>query len=223
LNKLLLLKEVYFTAASLRAMVENLRTIEGLRLPALLAALGMAAGTLAALALRAKHHHRGASVALAATMAVFFFAATQALVVLEPYLSSRPLAKEILQHFAPGDRIAIYGEFYGGSSLGFYTREKMWIYNGRYQGLEFGSHFPDAPQIFLTDAEFPDFWRGTRRMFLMVPVRQREEALARLPADSTWLAAESGGKAVYLNRALEPGQPTLAELAARRAAAPPVR
>jgi 4-amino-4-deoxy-L-arabinose transferase-like glycosyltransferase len=223
LNKLLLLKEDYFTVASLRAMVENLRAIEGLRLPALLAAFALPAGTLAALALRAKHHHRGASVALAAGMAVFFFAATQALVVLEPYLSSRPLAEKIVQHFAPGDRIAIYGEFYGGSSLGFYTREKLWIYNGRYQGLEFGSRFPDAPQIFLTDTEFPGFWRDAGRVFLMVPVRQREEALARLPADSTWLLAESGGKAVYVNRPVEPGQPTLAELAARRAAAPPVR
>jgi len=43
--------------------------------------------------------------------------------------------------------------------------------------------------------------------------------LVRLPLDATWLLAESGGKAVYVNRPLRPGQPTLAELRAQNSSA----
>ena len=40
---------------------------------------------------------------------------------------------------------------------------------------------------------------------------QREAAYQRLPKDHTWLLMESGGKAVYVNHPLTPGQPSLAQ------------
>jgi hypothetical protein len=149
-------------------------------------------------------------------MAGFFFAATLAMQVFEPWMSSRPLAREIQKHLRAGDEIVLYSEFYNGSSIGFYTGRRTLLYNGRYQGLEYGSYFPDAPKIFLTDNDFPAVWQSERRVFLFVPVGFRKDALLRLPADTTYLVAESGGKAVYVNQPVRPGQETLAEMLERK-------
>ena len=40
----------------------------------------------------------------------------------------------------------INGEYYNASSIGFYLKPKMYLLNGRMTGLEFGSHYPDAPR-----------------------------------------------------------------------------
>jgi 4-amino-4-deoxy-L-arabinose transferase-like glycosyltransferase len=148
--------------------------------------------------------------ALAATGLIF--AAHSAMIVFEPKLSSRVLAEQIGAHMQPGDRILLYGDFYGGCTVSFYTHQKLWIWNGRYYGLAFGSNYPDAPQIFLDDQQFPAFWQVPERVFLVVPENHQEEALERLPPNSTYVFAQSGGKTVYVNHSVEPNEPTIAEL-----------
>ena len=135
--------------------------------------------------------------------------------VFEPRLSSRDLAESIKKYLQPEDQVVLYGDFYSGCTISYYTHRKTWLYNGRYYGLEFGSYYPDAPRIFLTDNDFPAFWRGPHRVFLFVPEHKRRELMLRLPLDSSYLLGESGGKAVYINRPLRPDQPTLAQLQAR--------
>jgi hypothetical protein len=76
------------------------------------------------------------------------------------------------------------------------------IWNGRKNNLEAGSHYADAPHIFLTDADFPALWGGNKRVFLFVPEDQRAEAQKRLPVAGTYLLAQSGGKALYSNQPL---------------------
>ena len=118
-----------------------------------------------------------------------------------------------------GDQIAVYGEFDPASSVSFYTHRQLLLWNGRYNNLELGSHYPDAPRIFFTDQTFPELWNGPVRIFLVVPQEQREAAYQRLEKNRTWLLTESGGKAVYVNHPLIPGQPSLArsQVAARSA------
>jgi len=94
---------------------------------------------------------------------------------------------------------------------------RTWLYNGRYNGLEFGSYYPDAPKIFLTDNDFPGIWRGPQRVFLFAPQNLRREVLLRLPPESSYLVAEIGGRALYVNRPLTPGQPSLAQLRSQSA------
>ncbi len=151
-------------------------------------------------------------MALGIGMGVFVFAANMAFKVFEPHMSSRPLAMAILKYLQPGDRLAIYGEFDPESSVSFYTHRKAWVVNGRYNNLELGSYFPDCPKIFLTDADFPAFWDSPQRTFLVVPPEQRDKAAERMPKDHTWVLKEEGGKIVYVNQPLTPGQKTLAEL-----------
>ncbi len=184
-----------------------------LRLPALLAAAALLVAPGAAWLLRRRERQQASNLAIAAGMAVFFFAANLAFSRFEPHMSSRPLAREVLNYLRPGDQLAIYGEFDAGSSMAFYTHRRAWLVNGRYNNLEFGSRYPDAPHIFLSDLQFRTFWRAPQRVFLFVPPDKRLEALERLPANSSWLLVEIGGKVVYVNQPLSPGQPTLAQTA----------
>jgi hypothetical protein len=140
------------------------------------------------------------ALCLAITMAVFFFAANIALGVFEPYLSSRSLTSKVLPQITSADTLALYGEFDAMSGVAFYTDRLLLLWNGRYNNLEAGSYYPDAPHIFLTDPEFLALWKGSKRVFLFVPSEQRAAAAQRLPSAGTFLMAERGGKAVYANR-----------------------
>lgn len=171
-----------------------------LRLPSALAALTFLLGFGIAWWLRRKRHQLGATLATAISMAVFFFAANIALGVFSPYLSTQALAKRIVPQLRAEDAIAIYDEYDASSSVAFYTHRQVLIWNGRKNNLAPGSYYPDAPHIFLTDAEFPELWSGGQRVFLFVPAEQRQEVKKRLPAAGTYLIAESGGKALYSNR-----------------------
>lgn len=182
-----------------------------LRTPALMAAACFSVGFVAAWLVGRTRRVVISTVVLAATMAVFIFAANLAYAVFEPHMSSRPLAVEILKHLRTGDQIAVYGEFDPASSVSFYTHRQLLIWNGRYNNLELGSHYPDAPKIFFTDQNFPAIWRSPVRVFLVVPQEQRKAAYQRLEKNRTWLVMESGGKAVYVNQPLAPGQPSLAQ------------
>jgi hypothetical protein len=75
--------------------------------------------------------------------------------------------------------------------------------------LEFGSHYPNAPKRFLGDSDFTILWQGPARVFLVVPVEHQEEVREKLRGNSIWLFAEAGGKTVFLNKPLEPGQSAL--------------
>ena len=171
-----------------------------LRLPSALAAVTFLFGFGAAWWLRRKQRAVAATITVAISMALFFFAANIALGEFGPYLSTQALAQKVVPQLQPGDAIAIYGEYDASSSVAFYTHRRLLIWNGRKNNLEPGSYYPDAPRIFLTDAEFPKLWGRGQRVFLFVPADQREEAQRRLPQAGTYLVAESGGKALYSNQ-----------------------
>jgi hypothetical protein len=156
---------------------------------------------------------RGRAVAAALTMAAgmagFFAAADIAYGAFQPLLSSRQLADEINPYLRQQDQLAIYGDFDDTSSVAFYTHRRVWIYNGLVNNLVFGSKYPDAPHIFLNDAEFARLWRLPQRVFLVVPELQRQNALPRLEQQGAWIFAELGGKIVLSNQPVRSDQPRL--------------
>lgn len=172
-----------------------------LRLPSALAASALPLGLGAAWWLRRKSRPLAAAICLGVTMAVFFFAANIALGDFSPYLSSRPLLAKVSKQIGDKDTLVLYGEFDTMSTIGFYTDRRLLLWNGRYNNLEAGSYYPDAPPIFLSDPEFLALWRGTKRIFLFVPSEHRAAAAQLLPRSGTYLVAETGGKAVYVNQA----------------------
>jgi hypothetical protein len=107
---------------------------------------------------------------------------------------------KVLLQITASDTLALYGEFDAMSGVAFYTDRQLLLWNGRYNNLEAGSYYPDAPHIFLSDPDFLDLWKGPKRVILFVPSEQRAAAAQRLPATGTFLIDENGGKAVYANR-----------------------
>ena len=185
-----------------------------LRTPEIGAAVVFAIGFAIPWMLRLKRFGQAATISLAVAMVAFMCFANMALGVFAPRLSSKTLAMEIKHYLRPQDQIAIYGEFDAGSSIAFYCDRRVYLYNGRYDNLEFGSRYPDAPKIFLKDADFPTFWSQPARVFLYVQPELQEQALsrlARLPSGSVWLLGEHGGKQVFVNQRLAPDQISFAQ------------
>ena len=174
-------------------------SLAALRAPVVGTALAFGIGTVTALVLRLRARHLVSNVALAITMAVFFFCAHLAFARFEPYLSSRPLAEAINRSVKDGDLIVINGEYESGSSINFYTRRTVYILNGRSANLEYGSYFSDAPPIFMNDEEIARRWRDGRRIFLVTEAEQLDDLKRRISAP-IFTFAERGGKLVLTNQ-----------------------
>jgi len=147
---------------------------------------------------RRRNAPRKANWALTLMMCVFIYCAHVALGLFAPVLGSKSLATAILRDIRPGDLIVSDGEYANASSINFYTREQMLILNGRINGLWYGSLFPDAPQIFLDDAQFTRIWAGTGRVFLVTGSGERRATLEKIAP--VYLFAQAGGKFVFTNR-----------------------
>lgn len=161
----------------------------GLRLPAALAAFAFLAGPIAAWRLRRRGHAFESTVTIALTMATVLVAAHIALVRFAPMLSSEPIAANINRLMAEPQnanaQILLYGDQSDGSSVPFYTHRQVTLVHGKQWYFEpdpeedphelfgssmiWGGDYPDAPHIFLSDADLLRLWGTGPRHFLFVP------------------------------------------------------
>ena len=149
--------------------------------------------------LRARSRAFAANLLIACAMTGVLLAAHEAYVRFNPILGSKDIALAINTQKQPGDLILIDGELTSGSSLLFYTRQPAFLVNGRINGPWFGSFFPDAPPIFLTDHDLTRLWSGSHRIFLLTyHPTERERDL--IPSGPVIDLADSGGKTLLSNR-----------------------
>ncbi|MGK7877116.1 MAG: ArnT family glycosyltransferase [Xenococcaceae cyanobacterium] len=172
-----------------------------LRGPAIGAALVLSIGFLVAFWFRRRRQHGRVVIAMVVAMWLLFICSNSAHVRFEPVLSSRVLANEIMQRWEPGAKIAINGNHEIGSSIGFYTNQQLLLLNGRKFNLEFGSRYPDAPPVFITNEDLRRLWRTSNRVFLFTENIKKEALLKNLNLPVT-LVAERGGKSVLTNKPL---------------------
>jgi 4-amino-4-deoxy-L-arabinose transferase-like glycosyltransferase len=187
-------------------------SVADLRLPIILSSLSVLIAFVGAWILRERGRQWLPTIALALGMVGFIVAAHIAHDVLNPTLSSRALALQMKKCLKPDDQIALYGDIRVAPGVAFYSHRDVLLYNATGSNLEFGSHYPDAPKRFFDDLDFSKLWEGSKRVFLVVSAEHIEDVRARLPGNSMWVFAKSGGKTVYVNQAPEPGQPPLAQL-----------
>jgi 4-amino-4-deoxy-L-arabinose transferase-like glycosyltransferase len=141
-----------------------------------------------------------AFLSAALMMVLFFHAARLAMVVFDPYLSSRPLAEALLR--APEGKLISGRAYYTFSSIFFYTNRTALILNGRFNNLEYGSYAPGAPSVFIEDAQFKELWLQPERYY-MVALDSGVPALENLVGrDRLILVASSGGKSILTNHPL---------------------
>jgi hypothetical protein len=171
----------------------TLRAFAYLRLPLAVAGAALAVGAAGA-------WRRTLPIAALATMMVLFFhAARLAMVVFDPYLSSRPLAEALLRQ--PLGQLIAGDQYYTFSSVFFYTNRRALLLNGRVNNLEYGSYAPDAPTgVFIDDNDLARLWAQPARYYLLAegPAVPRLEKLAG--KGSLHELAASGGKYLFTNR-----------------------
>jgi 4-amino-4-deoxy-L-arabinose transferase-like glycosyltransferase len=178
-----------------------------LRLPAILAALAFATGPAIAWLLRTKRRHLAATTTIALTSTIFLIAAHIAFVRFGTMLSSENFAAKIQQleasrAISPSSQILLYGDQAYGSSIPFYLGRQVYLVDGRSTSMLFGSTFPDAPHIFLTNADLQKSWGTGQRKVLFVPLEKRDD-VDHLLGNRTIPLLEISGKALYTDRPLD--------------------
>jgi 4-amino-4-deoxy-L-arabinose transferase-like glycosyltransferase len=178
-----------------------------LRAPLVLAGTAFLIGAITLIAtgtLIGSRFHVSTSVAGTVVMMVLFFhAARLALVVFDPYLSSRPLAEALNR--APHGKLILDDQYYTFSSVVFYAEayhhERVSLLNGRVNNLEYGSYAPDAPgDVFIDDDGFRARWRSPDLYYLCVEGPQVPKLAKLVGAGALHKIVESGGKFVFANR-----------------------
>ncbi len=165
-----------------------------LRWPLLLAAIAFLGGAIGLF--RAASQRAFLVAALSAVL--FFQAARMALVVFDPYLSSRPLAEALLR--SPPGKLIVDHHYYTFSSIFFYTNRDALLLNGRLNNLVYGSYAPGAVDVFIDDAQWKNLWLAPQRCYLVAS----KSALSRLEKlvgnDHLNVIADSGGKVLLSNQ-----------------------
>jgi hypothetical protein len=175
----------------------NLNSFAYLRAPLLVAAIAFSIGAIGAIFASVKR----AFLVTGLMMVLFFQAARMALVVFDPYLSSRPLAEALLR--APAGKLIVDHHYYTFSSIFFYTGRDALLLNGRFNNLVYGSYAPDAPNVFLDDAQWRDMWLQPERCYIVLSQSARPRLEKLVGADKLNLVAESGGKMILSNLPLQ--------------------
>jgi 4-amino-4-deoxy-L-arabinose transferase-like glycosyltransferase len=150
-----------------------------LRLPAAFAAVVLLIGPATGLGLRLTRHNVAATVSIGLTSALFLIAAHIAFARFEPMLSSKQLADTIVQKGSAEDDFVIFGDQSDASSVVFYTHRffgrPALLVHGATSSLLWGSCYPDAPKIFLSEDQLTAQWGSGPRHWLFAQDTNRSK------------------------------------------------
>ncbi len=168
-----------------------------LRLPLAFAAIALLGGAFSAF----RWAGQRSFLATALMMVLFYHAARLALVVFDPFLSSRPLAQVLLKD--PEGKLIVDGNYWSFSSLMFYANRETLLLNGRFFNIEYGSYAPAAPDVFLDEARFKSIWLAPQRYYLITYRTKRRHLEDVVGGDHLNIAAAGGGKLILTNHPLQ--------------------
>jgi hypothetical protein len=181
----------------------TIKSFAYLRLPLALAAAAFLLGAIGT----ARTAGKNVYVTVAIMMVVFFHAARLAMITFDPYLSSRPLVKELQQ--SPQGNLIVDHHYYWFSSVFFYTDRTALLLNGRFNNLVYGSYAPNAPNVFLDDNQFQELWRRPERYYLFAKDTAVDHLESLVGKGQLNALGESGGKVLLTNHPiLSPAHPS---------------
>ena len=156
-----------------------------LRLPAAIAAVALLIGPVTGLVLRLSRRNIAATISIGLTSAVFLVAEHIAFARFAPMLSSRQLAATLLEKGNPADDFIIYGDQSDASSVVFYTHRffahpafvvmPRCSQHGIGSSLIWGSCYPDAPNIFLSEDQLAAEWGHGERHWVFAQDTNRSK------------------------------------------------
>ncbi len=168
-----------------------------LRLPLALAALAFVIGAVGTL----RRTGRRPFLAMALMMVLFFHAARLALVVFDPYMSSRPLANALLR--APQGKLIVHHHYYPFSSVFFYTNRTALLLDGRIDTMVYGSYAPGVPDVFIDYDRFRELWRQPQRWSLVTESENLPRFESLVGSDRLHVVRASGGKLLLSNQPVD--------------------
>ena len=171
-----------------------------LRLPLVVAAIALLGGAVAT----AKWAGERSFLAAALMMVLFFHAARLALVVFDPFLTSRSLAEAVLK--SRDGKLITDRNYWIFSSLTFYVNREALSLNGRYNNLEYGSYAPGAPNVFIDDSQLKTLWPQPQRYYLEAYQSSTSRFEELLGKEQLNLLAAAGGKMILTNHPLQQSQ-----------------
>jgi 4-amino-4-deoxy-L-arabinose transferase-like glycosyltransferase len=172
-----------------------------LRFPLVIAAIALIGGALGIVLSKGPR----AFLATALMMALFFHAARLAMVVFDPFLSSRLFADALLK--SPEGKLIVDRHYWYFSSLTFYSNRDALILNGRYFNLEYGSYAPGAPDVFIDDTRFKSLWLAPERCYLMAYQTKIQQFEALVGREHLQIVARGGGKVLLTNHPADGARP----------------
>jgi 4-amino-4-deoxy-L-arabinose transferase-like glycosyltransferase len=183
-----------------------------LRLPAVMAAITLLIGPAAGWLLRLKGRQMAATISVALTSAVFLIAAHIAFVRFEPMLSSKQMADTIVEKGSPADSFIIFGDQSDASSVIFYTHKFLGKpallvlprcgQHGEGSTLLWGSCYPDAPNIYLSEDQLSKSWGTGERKWIFAQDKNQEKVESLL-AGRLYPVQSVADKALWTDRPLQ--------------------
>jgi hypothetical protein len=174
----------------------TIKSFAYLRAPLLMAAIAFLIGAAGAFTRR--------WMAATIVMCVLFFqAARMALVVFDPYLSSRPLADALMR--SPEGELIVDHHYYTFSSVFFYTHRTALLLNGRFNNLVYGSYAPGAPDVFIDNTQFRELWLSGKRCYIVADDSAAERLAKIVGRDRMQTVVASGGKVLWTNQPVAGG------------------
>ncbi len=170
------------------------------RAPLIGAMISLLLGSVVNWIFRKRMRPRYGNVILALMMVGLLTCVHSAFATFSPILSSRGLARAVQRDYRAGDLIVIDGRYDQASTLNFYTGLQILMLGEPSGNLWYGSKFPDAPQVFETEAAFAAQWAGSHTVFLWSDQENPKE----LQGARRYLLAHSGGKFIFTNVELQP-------------------
>jgi hypothetical protein len=89
----------------------------------------------------------------------------------------------------------------------FYSDRTGLLLSERRAKLEYGSHAPGAPEIFIVDSEFPGVWSDPQRYYLITFEADLPRYQAMVGSNQLSIVAASGGKLLLTNHPLTSSAP----------------
>jgi hypothetical protein len=182
-----------------------------LRLPAVIAAVALLIGPALGWLLRLKGKHMAATVSVAFTLTVFLVAAHIAFARFAPMLSSKPFADTIVEKGSAADSFIIFGDQSDASSVIFYSHDFLkkpallvlprCAQHGEGSTLLWGSCYPDAPSIFLSEDALAKSWGTGERKWLFAQDQNQQKAESLL-AGRLYPVQSLADKALWTDRPL---------------------
>jgi len=183
-----------------------------LRLPAVIAAITLLVGPATGWLLRIRRRHLAATVSMAVTAAFFLVAAHIAFARFAPMLSSKQLADVILEKGSSGDSFIIYGDQSDASSVVFYTHSFLhkpaYVVvepcspHGNGSSLLWGSCYPDAPKVLISDDQLSKMWGTGERKWLFAQDTNQPKA-EQLLAGRLVFVKSIADKALWTDRPMK--------------------